>query len=85
MVVMAGGLAPSHVEVEHLPELMRLIRAGGLFINVMRHEYLPEMGVIEACQILEKQNKWKCLECSVSQEKYFMQYDAYVMVYQIIK
>ena len=85
MVVMAGGLAPSHVEVQHLPEFIRIIRGGGLFINVMRHEYLHEMGVVKACQLLEDQNKWKCLECSVPEEKYFMEYDAYIMVYQINK
>lgn len=54
-----GSMGAGHVGAEHVPELLRPIRSGGLFVVIMNGMYYQTGGFEKAFRALESEGAWQ--------------------------
>jgi ubiquinone/menaquinone biosynthesis C-methylase UbiE len=61
--IMVGGFAGSHIKMDALEEMIRVVKPGGYIVNAMREEHRKKIdtyvGMHKYCQELREQGKWE--------------------------
>lgn len=86
--IMTGGLAEGHIKCDAFLEIMRVVKPGGLVVNVMREENIREVEEYRNLQPSFKkwvdEKRWECLEEVIPAVKYYMDKDGLVHVYRVL-
>lgn len=86
VITIAGGFAEAHLEVDAFDEMLRLLKVGGLIINVMREENRHKCVIykdkfVPHCAKLVELKKWELVHEHVNPH-YYMDYHGLVQVYR---
>ncbi|KAK2155020.1 hypothetical protein LSH36_251g04056 [Paralvinella palmiformis] len=84
--IAAGCLLPGHMPVDAMLEIIRVVKPGGIIVNVMREEFT---WISAQCDVRcpfaqwQREGKWDIIEWAIPESKYFCDKDALVHVYRV--